>query len=93
MDCYEGNYDISYYGRLDTPLLRGTLGYYLMDELFKKIVDRNNEVLEQNQTKLILALSNQIKVIISKFEKDIDNIRAKLNIEKKKTKDGKNKKH
>lgn len=87
-----GEYDISYYGRLHTPLIRGNIGHYLMDEIFKKIVERNNEALEEHQRKLICLLSNQIKGIMTKFEKDIDKMREKLNIKTKKPKDEKRKK-
>jgi hypothetical protein len=75
--------DISYYGRLYTPLLRGTIGHYLMDELFKKIIERNNAVLEENQSRLLSSLSRQIKDILNKFERDIYKIKDALNTKKK----------
>lgn len=68
----------SYYGILNGKLKGENLGSFIVDETFKRIIERNAKDLEERQSELISKFKKSLKVFMDSFKNDVNKIDEKF---------------
>lgn len=78
--------DIIYYGRLVTPYMKKTLGYYMVDDMFKELLVKYEVKLIKMQDKLVNKLKkdnakklDELFSDITKLKENVKKLRKKIN--------------
>lgn len=69
----------SYYGRLNGKRYGSTIGETLLDEMYKKVLEKHEAQLIKDQQALIGELKKTFSVEIKEFKKSISLIEDRLN--------------
>lgn len=76
----------SYYGRLQGSNPKTTLGIYLVDEAYKRILDKHTADLSLAQSRIIKSLKDFVRIELASFSKQLKGMEDRLDELKKQTK-------
>ena len=68
----------SYYGRLQGSSPKTSIGTYLVDEAYKRILDKHTQSLSEAQGRLVRSLKEFVRVELASFSKQLKGLEDRL---------------